>query len=45
MTGFDSDKLTLHIGDGFEFLKKHTGKFDVVITDVSDEAGTMLIDL
>ncbi|XP_065837121.1 spermidine synthase-like [Oscarella lobularis] len=39
MTGFDSDKLTLHIGDGFEFLKKHTGKFDVVITDVSDEAG------
>ncbi|XP_053612805.1 spermidine synthase [Plodia interpunctella] len=37
--GFDSDKLTLHVGDGFEFLKNHAQEFDVIITDSSDPIG------
>ncbi|VDH92172.1 spermidine synthase [Mytilus galloprovincialis] len=37
--GFNSDKLTLHIGDGFEYMKKHQGEFDVIITDSSDPIG------
>ncbi len=37
--GFDSKKLTLNIGDGFEFLKKHQNEFDVIITDSSDPEG------
>ncbi len=37
--GFDSEKLTLHIGDGFEFLKNHINEFDVIITDSSDPEG------
>ena len=37
--GFDSPKLTLHIGDGFEFLAKHKNDFDVIITDSSDPEG------
>ncbi len=37
--GFDSEKLTLHIGDGFEFLKNHKNEFDVIITDSSDHKG------
>lgn len=37
--GFDSPKLTLTIGDGFDFMKKHVGKFDVIITDSSDPIG------
>jgi len=36
---FASPKLTLHIGDGFEFLKAHKQEFDVVITDSSDPFG------
>ena len=36
---FDSPKLELHIGDGFEFLKGHKEEFDVVITDSSDPIG------
>lgn len=38
--GFDDPKLTLHIGDGFEFIKNHPGEFDVIITDSSDPIGT-----
>lgn len=38
-SGFSSDKLTLHIGDGFEYMKKHQGEFDVIITDSSDPVG------
>jgi spermidine synthase len=34
--GFDSDKLTLHIGDGFDYMKKHQGEFDVIITDTNE---------
>jgi len=37
--GFDSEKLTLHIGDGFEFLRNHKNEFDVIITDSSDPDG------
>ncbi|CAH0407117.1 unnamed protein product [Chilo suppressalis] len=37
--GFESDKLTLHVGDGFEFLKNHREEFDVIITDSSDPIG------
>lgn len=37
--GFDSPKLTLTIGDGFEYMKKHVGEFDVIITDSSDPIG------
>lgn len=37
--GFDSPKLTLHVGDGFEFLKNHRQEFDVIITDSSDPVG------
>lgn len=37
--GFDSPKLTLTIGDGFEFMKNHQGEYDVIITDSSDPIG------
>jgi len=37
--GFDSPKLQLTIGDGFEFMKQHEGEFDVIITDSSDPIG------
>ena len=43
--GFDSEKLTLHIGDGFEYMKKHQGEFDVIITDSSDPIGEIYIFL
>ncbi|XP_074653975.1 spermidine synthase-like [Tubulanus polymorphus] len=38
-SGFSSPKLLQHIGDGFEFMKNHTGEFDVIITDSSDPIG------
>lgn len=37
--GFDSPKLSLTIGDGFEFMKQHAGEYDVIITDSSDPIG------
>lgn len=37
--GFDSSKLKLHIGDGFEYMKQHENEFDVIITDSSDPIG------
>ncbi|XP_028390998.1 uncharacterized protein LOC114515878 [Dendronephthya gigantea] len=37
--GYNSPKHTLHVGCGKEFMKKHTGEFDVVITDSSDPIG------
>ena len=36
---FDNPKLQLHIMDGFEFMGKHYGEFDVIITDSSDPIG------
>ncbi|XP_066261790.1 spermidine synthase [Euwallacea similis] len=37
--GFESEKLTLLVQDGFEYMKNHTNEFDVVITDSSDPVG------
>ncbi|CAG9113289.1 unnamed protein product [Plutella xylostella] len=37
--GFESEKLKLHVGDGFEFMKNHSNEFDVIITDSSDPVG------
>uniref|UniRef100_A0A1L8E2E8 Spermidine synthase n=1 Tax=Nyssomyia neivai TaxID=330878 RepID=A0A1L8E2E8_9DIPT len=37
--GFASPKMTLTIGDGFDFMKNHVGEFDVIITDSSDPVG------
>lgn len=34
--GFESPKLELNVGDGFEYLEKHKNEFDVIITDSSD---------
>lgn len=41
--GFDSPKLTLHIGDGLDFVSKHENEFDVIITDSSDPIGNNII--
>ena len=39
--GFNDPRVTLHIGDGFEFLQRDTtrGAYDVIITDSSDPEG------
>jgi spermidine synthase len=37
--GFNDDRVTLHIGDGFKFLQEKKGEFDVIITDSSDPEG------
>ncbi|KAM6925276.1 spermidine synthase [Xenentodon cancila] len=37
--GFFSPKLTLHVGDGFEFMKRNQDAFDIIITDSSDPVG------
>lgn len=31
--GFNDPRVTLYIGDGFQFLRDQVGKFDVIITD------------
>jgi spermidine synthase len=38
-SGFDSPKMKLTIGDGFEYMKNHEAEFDVIITDSSDPIG------
>lgn len=38
-SGFDSPKMKLTIGDGFEYMKQRSGEFDVIITDSSDPIG------
>jgi len=38
-TSFSNPKLQLHIMDGFEYMGKHQGEFDVIITDSSDPIG------
>lgn len=40
--GLEHPKLTLHVGDGFEFMKQHKNEFDVIITDSSDPVGEYL---
>ena len=42
--GFFSPKLTLNVGDGFEFMKQNQDAFDVIITDSSDPVGKYVID-
>lgn len=37
--GLEHPKVKLNVGDGFEFMKKHQGAFDVIITDSSDPIG------
>lgn len=37
--GLDDPKLTVNVGDGFQFMKEHRGEFDVIITDSSDPVG------
>jgi len=37
--GFNSPKLTIHIGDGFAFMENHKNEFDVIIADTSDPVG------
>jgi len=37
--GFDSPKLSLHIADGFKFMKERVQHYDVIITDSSDPIG------
>jgi len=37
--GFDNPKVTVHIGDGFDFLQDKINSFDVIITDASDPVG------
>lgn len=37
--GFASEKLTLNICDGFEYMRRHKEEFDVIITDSSDPVG------
>lgn len=37
--GFESPKMNLTIGDGFDFMKNHQNEFDVIITDSSDPIG------
>lgn len=37
--GYDSPKLTLKIGDGFQHMVDHKEEFDVIITDCSDPVG------
>ncbi|XP_043281173.1 spermidine synthase [Venturia canescens] len=38
-SGLDNPKVTLKVGDGFEFMKQHSSEFDVIITDSSDPVG------
>ncbi len=37
--GFDSKKVQLTCGDGFEYMRQRKGEFDVIITDSSDPVG------
>lgn len=40
--GFQHEKVTLHIEDGFEFMKNNVQQFDIIITDSSDPVGKYL---
>lgn len=39
---YSDPKLTTHVGDGFVFMGKHQGEFDVIITDSSDPVGKIV---
>jgi spermidine synthase len=36
---YEDERVTVFIGDGFQFLKEHTESYDVIITDSSDPVG------
>lgn len=38
-SAFEHPKVSVIVGDGFEFLKSHQAAFDVIITDSSDPVG------
>ncbi|XP_032666467.1 spermidine synthase [Odontomachus brunneus] len=38
-SSLQNPKVNVIVGDGFEFLRRHTGEFDVIITDSSDPVG------
>jgi spermidine synthase len=38
-SAYTHPKVSVHVGDGFEYLKNNTGQFDVIITDSSDPEG------
>ncbi|KPM05575.1 spermidine synthase-like protein [Sarcoptes scabiei] len=40
--GFDSPKLKLLFQDGYEYVRQHKNRFDVIITDSSDPKGPAL---
>ena len=37
--GFDDPRVTVHISDGSEFIRRHTSEYDVIIVDSSDPVG------
>ena len=37
--GFQHPNVSVHIGDGFQFLKERKEEFDIIITDSSDPEG------
>ncbi|KAJ1961793.1 putrescine aminopropyltransferase, partial [Dimargaris xerosporica] len=37
--GFKHPKVKVHVGDGFEYMKRNTDTFDVIITDSNDCIG------
>ena len=37
--GFQHPNVSVHVGDGFQFLKERKEEFDVIITDSSDPEG------
>ena len=37
--GFQHPNVSIHIGDGFQFLKERKDEFDIIITDSSDPEG------
>jgi spermidine synthase len=37
--GFQHPSVSVHVGDGFQFLKERINEFDVIITDSSDPDG------
>ena len=39
LTPGHSPRVTVHVGDGFEYMHQHKNAFDVIITDSSDPSG------
>lgn len=37
--GLNNPKVSVSVGDGFEFLTNHLREFDIIITDSSDPVG------